>query len=156
MKTTLMIGLALISLLSCSQQKPAEQAEGQVFDGFVTDTNDVSPMNIVSIYLVTDMKMPDGNLRNVKNANVTVEVQSTGRLMGNSGCNQFNGGYTYKDGIFKADKVISTRKMCAENMDVENAFLNYLNMELNVYNIDRGLELRVNNQIVMKLKKIDE
>ncbi len=140
-------------LISCDTQKKSPPLEVELTD---TTSAPKTPISIVSIYLVTEIMMPDGSMKDVKNLDMTVELQSKGRIMGYTGCNQFHGSYNYEDGVFSTSEVASTRKMCAENMDVENAFLQYISVPLNVEREDRGIKLKKQDATAMVLKKIDE
>ncbi len=144
--------LICTAVMACDTQKkkPAEAST-------ISDSTSVSrPSSIVSIYLVTDIMMPDGSMRQVSDLDMTVEIQSQNKIMGFSGCNQFHGSYTYEDGIFATQGVASTRKMCAENMDIENTFLKYMNIPLDVVNTDRGIQLMKEDATALIFKKIDE
>ncbi len=144
--------LVLLSMISCGSQKETTEASASTH----TDTLPSRPASIVSIYTVEELMMPDGSMRNVTDLKLTLELQSQNTIMGFSGCNQFHGEYSYSAGVFSTSKMASTKKMCAEDMDVENALLRYLQTSLDVETIDRGLMLSKADAQVMKLRKIDE
>ncbi len=143
----------LLGLLSCNSQKDTAEAPDLKTS---QDTIPQRPASIVSIYLLQEIMMPDGGMQKVEELDITMELQSQNQIMGFSGCNQFHGEYSYAEGVFQASKLASTKKMCMENMDVEDAFLKYLQVPLEAESVDRGLELSSQDAVVLKLKKIDE
>ncbi len=149
----LLLLLFTASLYGCDSQKKIAKQENEMRDSL---RESIKPKSIVSIYLVTEIMMPDGSMRDVQGLDMTIEIQSQNRIMGYSGCNQFHGSYSYEDGVFSTSGVASTRKMCAENMDIENAFLKYLTVPMNVVSADRGIRLMVEDATALVLKKIDE
>ncbi len=144
----------IMGFISCDTQKDTNHAEEIL--AMEDTTQSARPASIVSIYLLEELMMPDGTMKEVKDLDITMELQSQNKIMGFSGCNQFHGTYTYESGIFSTSGVASTRKMCKDNMDVEQAVLKYLNTTLTVENTTRGITMSKEDAVVMKLRKIDE
>jgi heat shock protein HslJ len=56
-----------------------------------------------------------------------ISFQEDGKVYGNSSCNSFSGTYTLQDGKIRFSQMISTRKMCLDNMEIETKMLQILN-----------------------------
>lgn len=74
-------------------------------------------------------------------------------VSGNSGCNRYNGGFTYKDGNFSAPNLASTRMLCVDP-NREPEFLLELTNEGNSLSIVNGiLTLSHDGKVVMEFEK---
>ncbi|SHI87681.1 META domain-containing protein [Mesonia phycicola] len=75
------------------------------------------------------------------------------RISGFSGCNNFSGSFTMEDGNISFDKMVSTKKMCAEGMEFESQFLKSLE-ETEKFNY-KGYTIQFLNEddeVLMKFK----
>lgn len=74
-------------------------------------------------------------------------------ISGTGGCNRYTGAYTYKDGIFSAPNLASTRMLCVENNN-EGQFLLELSNAANVLTIENGLlTVSHDSKVVMQFEK---
>jgi len=92
---------------------------------------------------------------NVKGTTPSLKIEN-GKIMGNSGCNNFSGEVILNaaNGSFSAGNLASTKKMC-DNMGVETNFLQMLS-QTNKYVVNgTTLELYKDNLLLMKLNKTE-
>jgi len=74
-------------------------------------------------------------------------------ISGTGGCNRYTGEYTYKEGIFSAPNLASTRMLCVENNN-EGQFLLQLSNANNTLTIENGLlTISHDNKVVMQFEK---
>lgn len=76
-----------------------------------------------------------------------------GTVSGTGGCNRYTGAYTYKDGVFSAPNLVSTRMLCAED-NAEGQFLLELSGLNNILSLENGLlTITKDKKIIMQFEK---
>ena len=60
----------------------------------------------------------------------TLGFNTEGKVNGNAGCNDYFGSFTINGRTIDLGEVGSTRKMCEDSMELEQAFLGFLNSEM--------------------------
>lgn len=74
-------------------------------------------------------------------------------ISGTGGCNRYTGEFTYKEGIFSAPVLASTRMLCTENNN-EGQFLLELSNEKNILSIEDGLlTISHDGRVVMQFER---
>ncbi len=151
-----LVALLMSLVISChSSQKKTTNTDTAID----TSKDSNHPASVVSIYLVEQMRMPSGEMLNVRDQDITMEVQGQGIIIGNSSCNGFQGKYQYTDGFMTTSEMLSTQMSCGSEKDkIERAFFETLSQKLMARSAIRGLEFwdSTGTKVLLNLKKIDE
>jgi len=113
-KQNIVIFLSLISLVACSSSRQTSTAVATLNNTYwrLTEINGKT--------VTTQLDHREVHMIFTRN-------DDQQQLKGFAGCNTMGGTYTVQDNAIKFN-VISTRMMCIDTMDIENAFLNALNI----------------------------
>ncbi len=113
-----------------------------------TNGNPAQPTELNGSYSVVSMNSKDMNANSME----LVFNASTGEISGSSGCNRLFGSFTQNNGELAFSGFGATKMYCDGRMDLEQEFLQGLQV-VNKYAFANGmLELKNNDQVLMTLK----
>lgn len=108
-----LLSLSVLVLFSCSSMK--KQSKSGADTG-----NSLSGTNW------TISSIPDFTLQQTRKPVTLSFADTTGRMGGNAGCNNFGGQYEVKGNTLKLEKIISTKMACLPGMETESKVMNVL------------------------------
>lgn len=102
-----LLSLSILVLVSCSSMK--KQSKG-----------DTGNNNTLAGTNWTLSRIPDFTFENTRKPVTLSFADTTNRIVGNAGCNNFGGTYTVKGNTIKMEKILSTKMACLPGVETEN------------------------------------
>lgn len=90
----------------------------------------------------------------INNISPTLKINSNGRFGGFAACNSFGGEFKKEGKQIKFEKLMTTRKYCAEASDIESIVISTLS-KVNNYTIANGQLLLKNNDDLLMIYSLD-
>ncbi len=118
-------------------------------------TSDIVPTDLTGRDWKLEYMRCDNVAYLVEDAVPFIRFEEDGKVNGFAGCNNFFGSYTLEGRTLRIGEVGTNRKMCAETMDLEKAFLKMLSMELRALFDNGKLILSSNdgNRMILYLER---
>jgi len=108
------LSLSLILLFSCTSMKKQSKS-------------DTASGNQLAGTEWTLSRIPEFEMENTRKVVSISFSDSSDRVSGNAGCNNFGGHYTASGSTLKLDKIIATKMACMPGLDTENKVMSALN-----------------------------
>jgi heat shock protein HslJ/uncharacterized membrane protein len=132
--------------------KRKEEIDSKLFEGCGTYLGD-SRLHDIWALISIDNKAYETAMKNPERPYIELNL-STKQVLGNGGCNQFQGGFTLGNQIINFDDIISTMKHC-DAMHVEQRLIQVISNQSLKYSIGSRELLLEGRNGNLKFKKVD-